>query len=253
VRVSRSSTWRCAVKAPAVGGEQGGAGEVHAGTGCRGAEEGGAGKPPVQQCFVGADGDESFDGGPAVRKRRGQCGQQHDKDVAVAGFVAEAGGAVVVVEVLGHVGLYAFGAEGTGRETSRWPNASGERFVGHASAEVVGDGLGEVGTRDPRVLSHGDRAGDVGAIEQGSGDVGVVQVRRPGDREVRGRRVAQHSLGAYDVEDRRQKQVLREVRGRRVAQHSLCDRPVPVPLPVGTWRVRRTGKPNPSRSSLGDQ
>ncbi|MFJ7296777.1 hypothetical protein [Streptomyces collinus] len=80
------------MKAPAAGGEQAGAGEVQAGTGCHGAEEGGAGKPPVQQCFVGADGDESFDGVPAVGERRGQCGQQHDKDVAVAGFLAEAGG-----------------------------------------------------------------------------------------------------------------------------------------------------------------
>jgi hypothetical protein len=44
---------------------------------------------------------ESFDGVPAVGKRRGQCGQRHDEDVAVAGFVAEACGAVVVVEVLG--------------------------------------------------------------------------------------------------------------------------------------------------------
>jgi hypothetical protein len=39
----------------AAGGEQVGAGEVHAGTGCHGTEESGAGEPPVQQCFVGAD------------------------------------------------------------------------------------------------------------------------------------------------------------------------------------------------------
>ena len=39
----------------AAGGEQAGAGEVHAGTGCHGTAEGGAGEPPVQQCFVGAD------------------------------------------------------------------------------------------------------------------------------------------------------------------------------------------------------
>uniref|UniRef100_UPI001C4E5446 hypothetical protein n=1 Tax=Streptomyces caniscabiei TaxID=2746961 RepID=UPI001C4E5446 len=76
------------------------------GTGCHGAEEGGV---------------------PAVGKRHGQCGQQHDKDVAVAGFVAEACGAVVVGEILGQVGLYAFGAEGTGRGTSsgRTPRARG--------------------------------------------------------------------------------------------------------------------------------
>ncbi len=49
-----------------------------------------------------------------VGERRRQCGQQRDEDVPVAGVVAEARGAVVVVEVLGQVGPHASGLERTG-------------------------------------------------------------------------------------------------------------------------------------------
>lgn len=51
---------------------------------------------------------------PAVGEGRGQCGQQRDEDVPVTGVVAEARGAVVVVEVLGQVGPHTSGVEGTG-------------------------------------------------------------------------------------------------------------------------------------------
>jgi hypothetical protein len=123
----------------------------------------------------------------AVGERLGQRGQHHDQDVAVAGVVAEAGGAVLVVEVLGQVGAYPVGRRRLDKVCGLIPgsaaHSSEKRRLPGGSSRTIRVAHGPSRTTRKRATPHSGSGGMVDVTPPTGPGIGAAwRCRRPGKR-----------------------------------------------------------------------